>query len=111
MTMLHICTPEDWQAAQSGGEYRAASLDTEGFIHCSTPTQVADTATAFFHGQANLVLLVIDAHQVQAEIKYELAANGGTYPHIYGTLNTSAVAEVIPFPPNPDGTFTLPICF
>lgn len=111
VTLLHICTSADWQAAQTTGEYRAASLDTEGFIHCSTPAQAADTATHFFHGQAGLVLLVIDAHKVQPEIKYELATNGGTYPHIYGPLNTSAVTQVVPFPPNPDGTFTLPTCF
>ncbi len=110
MTLLHICTPEDWQTAQTSGEYRAASLDTEGFIHCSTPAQAAKTAINFFHGQTNLILLVIDAHQVQSEIKYELAANGGTYPHIYGPLNTSAVTQTVPFPPNADGTFTLPVC-
>lgn len=110
MTLLHICTQEDWQKAQTQQEYRAASLETEGFIHCSTPAQVADTANVFFHGQSELILLVIDAHKVQPEIKYELAANGGSYPHIYGPLNTSAVTQTVPFPPNSDGTFTLPTC-
>ncbi len=110
MTLLHICTPGEWQSAQASGEYRAPSLETEGFIHCSTPAQVADTALLFYHGRANLCLLVIDAHKAQSEIKYELASNGGTYPHIYGPLNVSAVTDVVPFPPNADGTFTLPRC-
>ena len=30
----------EWAAAQAAGEYRAPSLDTEGFIRCSTAVQV-----------------------------------------------------------------------
>ena len=111
MIILHICAAGDWEAARPTGAYRSASLETEGFIHCSTPAQAADSAMRHFVGQNDLVLLSIDADKVEAEIKYELAANGNTYPHIYGPLNTSAVVDVVPFPRNPDGTFTLPQCF
>ena len=111
MLILHICTGAAWEAAKPTGVYRAASLDTEGFIHCSTPSQAADTALRHFAGQDDLVLLSIDTDKVTAEIKYELAAHGGTFPHIYGPLDTAAVTDVTPFPRSPDGAFALPQCF
>ncbi len=35
--ILHITTRTAWQEALPCGEYRTPSLETEGFIHCSTP--------------------------------------------------------------------------
>jgi hypothetical protein len=39
--ILHIATISEWSAAQRAGRYRPTSLATDGFIHCSTPEQVA----------------------------------------------------------------------
>ena len=38
--ILHITSKSEWAAAQTRGEYSAPSLQTEGFIHCSTEDQV-----------------------------------------------------------------------
>lgn len=111
MIILHICTEKGWQDAQATGSYRADSLATEGFIHCSTPAQLVDSANRFFAGQSGLVILSIDTDKLQAALKYELAGNGGIFPHIYGPLNLSAVREVMPFSCGPEETFTLPGCF
>jgi uncharacterized protein (DUF952 family) len=93
--IFHIATRDDWDAAARAGEYRAESLKTEGFIHCSEGHQVAGVANARFSGRRDLVLLWVDPAQVRAEIKYEDASDGsGTFPHIYGPINTDAVARV-----------------
>ena len=105
--ILHICRAEDWRGAQKLSEYRADSLAAEGFIHCSTPEQVAKTANRFYAGQADLVLLVVDADRVLAELRYE-AADGNLFPHLYGPLNLDAVAEVRSFAPAADGIFEQP---
>ena len=105
--ILHITTRAAWNAAQQGGEYRGDTLDTEGFIHCSTPQQVVRTANRFFRGQPDLVLLVIDPAKLHADLRYE-AADGDLFPHIYGPLNSDAVIDVLLFPPQVDGTFMLP---
>ncbi|MBW4579856.1 MAG: DUF952 domain-containing protein [Tildeniella nuda ZEHNDER 1965/U140] len=107
MLILHITPRSHWQKAQQTGIYRADSLETEGFMHCSTPTQVVATANAFFRGQAGLVLLCIESDRVQSEIRYE-AAHGEQFPHVYGALNLDAVTQTIDFEPNADGSFTLP---
>src|SRR5262249_43184299 len=107
--ILHITTPAAWAEAQRAGAYRADSLASEGFIHCSTPAQVAATANRLYPGRRDLVLLRIDPRKVAPEIRYDTAANGERFPHIYGPLNLGAVVGIIPFPPEVDGTFRLSI--
>lgn len=92
--IVHICTREAWQAAQERGEYRAASLESEGFIHCSEPGQVLEVANRFYGGIPNLVLLWIQPELVQAEIRREVVENGEVFPHIYGPLNSNAISKV-----------------
>jgi uncharacterized protein (DUF952 family) len=106
--ILHITHPANWQQAQATGAYCADTLASEGFIHCSTPSQVVATAQRFYRGQSPLVLLCIDPRLVQAEIKYESAVSGELFPHIYGPLNLTAVINVLPFTLQVDGTFGLP---
>ncbi|SRR5579883_3197059 len=108
MTLIfHITPRSDWQAAQQAGIYRADSLDTEGFIHCSTAAQVVGTANAFFRSQSGLVLLGIAVDRLQASLRYD-AVDDRQFPHLYGALNLDAVVQVFDFEPNADGTFTLP---
>jgi uncharacterized protein (DUF952 family) len=93
--IFHIAMRDDWDAAARAGEYRAGTLETEGFIHCSEAHQVAAVANARFGGRRDLVLLWIEHARVRAEIKYEDASDGsGAFPHIYGPINTDAVARV-----------------
>ncbi len=106
--LLHITNQAHWQQAQLAGFYSGDTLTSEGFIHCSTPSQVVAVANACYWGQSSLVLLCIDPRQVQAEIKYEGAASGEQFPHIYGPLSLTAVVEVLPFTPQADGSFGLP---
>jgi uncharacterized protein (DUF952 family) len=105
--ILHVCSAAEWQTSHDG-HYCCASLDHEGFIHCSTPEQVVEVAGRLFHGRRDLVLLVIDPDLVTEEIRCEDGGNGNFYPHVYGPLNVGAVAAVVAFHPNPDGSFELP---
>jgi len=105
--IFHIAKSQQWEEAKQLKSYRGDTLDSEGFIHCSTLPQVVRTSNKFFAGQTGLLLLWIDSDQVQAEVKYEPAA-GDHYPHIYGPLNVDAVLKVIEFEAGADGKFELP---
>lgn len=105
--ILPICSTAEWQASPDD-HYRCASLDHEGFIHCSRLEQVVEVAGRLFRGRRELVLLVIDPELVTAEIHCEDGGNGNFYPHIYGPLNVSAVTAVVAFKSNSDGSFELP---
>ena len=114
--ILHITTTNDWNKALKEGEYTAASIYTEGFIHCSTAKQAVGTANIFFKGQQGLILLCIDENKLKSPCKYEPPTGGGThnpddgklFPHIYGPVNLSSVIKVVDFPAGQDGTFVLP---
>ncbi len=105
--IFHIAKSQQWEEAKQLKFYRGDTLDSEGFIHCSTLAQVVRTSNKFFAGQTGLLLLLIDSGKVQAEVKYEPAA-GDNYPHIYGPLNVDAVLQVIEFEAGADGKFELP---
>lgn len=107
--ILHITPRKDWEKGKATGVYRADSLKTEGFIHCSTPAQVVKTANKFFKNQTDLLLLFIDSDKVESEIIYDfVAVENQAFPHIYGNLNTDAVFKVIEFEPNENGLFEIP---
>ena len=107
--ILHITTRAAWDTAVRLGEYRDASLETDGFIHCSTAVQVLGPANEFYRGQEGLVLLGIDPALLDGLVVYEdCYETGQAFPHIYGPLPVTAVIQIFPFPPNPDGTFSLP---
>lgn len=107
--IFHILTQAEWREALRRGEYAAASLATEGFIHCSTAAQVVASANRHFQGRADLYLLRIDAKAVTATLKYENTTGGiEAFPHLYGPLNLAAVTGVAPMPSLASGAFQFP---
>ena len=105
--ILHITQSKQWKEAELSGIYRGDTLNTEGFIHCSTPKQIIPTANRFFLHKQGLIVLFIDTDRIQSEIRYEAAENGKIFPHIYGVLNTNAVLKVLELPAGEDGRFQL----
>jgi uncharacterized protein (DUF952 family) len=94
--ILHITSRAAWEQAAGSGEYRSDSLETEGFIHCSTRAQIPGVVSRFFAGQTDLVVLRIDESRVTAPVRRELARDiREEFPHIYGPLNPDAVIEVL----------------
>ena len=114
--ILHITTRAAWDEAQTHGEYTAPSLSIEGFIHCSTRSQVLPVAENFYKGQKALVLLVIDTALLSSALQWEAPSEhiphvgvpeGEKFPHIYGPINLNAVVKVVDFEENEIGEFTL----
>ena len=111
--IFHILQRAAWEDALRRGLYRPASLENEGFIHCSTQAQLMETANRWYHGQEDLVLLSIDPLRLGPELRYEPPANPSDerraqiFPHVYGPLNLDAVTRAIELPREADGTFRL----
>jgi uncharacterized protein (DUF952 family) len=101
----HITSRSDWDRRREN----YLPPDFEGFVHCSTADQVVPVADAIFRGRDDLVLLVIDPGKLTAEVVWEDCYEAGEeYPHIYGPVDTEAVAAVVDFPCSDDGSFRLP---
>lgn len=106
--ILHITDRPSWQAAQTAGSYRHASLDSEGFIHCSMPSQLVWVANTLFKGQRDLILLCIDSERLQSELRYDPVGDYH-FPHVYGEINLDAVGQILDFEPSANGEFELPL--
>jgi uncharacterized protein (DUF952 family) len=104
--ILHLATEPAWASAQREGAYRAPSLATEGFIHCSEPQQLVAVANRRFRNRHDLVLLHIDIAKLTSGGRYE-NLEGGTelFPHVYGPVNRESIIKVTPFQPGPAGDF------
>jgi len=93
--IYHLVKKADWQAARTNVQYRAVSLDAEGFIHCcGDEAQMLGVANARFTGEEAVLVLDVDTDRLLSPVKYEASRSGGIYPHIYGPLNLDAVRLV-----------------
>ena len=115
--IFHITLLTAWEEAQKRGDYRAESLETEEFIHCSTISQVLPVAESFYKGQSGLILLGIEPTLLSSTLKWEPPSGGSpppgvpegdSFPHIYGPINLDAVVKVFNLERNTNNKFILP---
>jgi glyoxylase I family protein len=106
--IYHIISTPDWSQAQTTGKHRAASLDSEGFIHCSTKDHVLWAANKHYSGVKDLRLLAIDPQKISATWRFDPVPGIGMFPHIYGELNLDAVVRSEPLVSDETGEFGFP---
>jgi uncharacterized protein (DUF952 family) len=108
-TVYKICPAPLWRAAEARGVFDGSPVDLEdGFIHFSTAAQSAETAARHFAGEADLLLVAIDADRLGRDLRHEPSRGGELFPHLYGTLDLAAVLWVKPLPLGPDGRHSFP---
>ena len=97
-----------WTAARGAGRFEGSAVDlADGFIHFSTSAQAQETARRHFAGQAELVVLAVEAEDLGAVLRWEPSRGGELFPHLYGPLAGEAVIDVLPLDEGPAG-FALP---
>lgn len=85
----------EWRAAQAAGSFTGSAVDhRDGYIHFSTAAQAQETARLHFRGQADLVVLEVDAAALEAALVWEPSRGGALFPHLYGGLNIAHVLAV-----------------
>ena len=95
MAVYILISKAEWESSKLSGEYRARSLDDEGFTHCSQDEeQVLRVANRLFIGRRDMLVLEVDTDRLTSPVKRESSRSGEIYPHIYGPLNVDAVARV-----------------
>ena len=94
MFIYHVALPEVWERYKSRPSYQPESLATEGFIHCSYPAQLETVLKRYFSGVERVIILKIDTDKLLSKLVKEASTNNEIYPHIYGRLNHSAVADI-----------------
>ena len=108
-TVYKICGRQEWRTAEAAGQFRGSAVDLhDGFIHFSTASQVAETATKHFAKQSDLVLIAVDGDTLGAALKWERSRNDDLFPHLYVALPLSAVRWARPLPDEVDGAREMP---
>ena len=105
--VYHITHRQDWQAQLSQANYSHPSLETEGFIHCSTYSQIIDTANRYYQSSDDIIVLKLDSTKIKTLIRYENTT--GTkmlFPHVYGKIPKTALMQIFELKTNQNGLFT-----
>lgn len=104
-----VITNEDYKKIEHLKEYSPASLQSEGFIHCSLIHQTEFVGNRFYKDATDVQILSLDENKIISKVVYEDLSNlGDNFPHIYGPLNMDAVVAVTPYSKNKNGLYELP---
>ncbi len=107
--IYHILPQAAYATLDNTQLYRADTLETEGFTHCTAELDLLVWVANRFYRQiaGPFVLLCIDETCITSVVRWE-ESDGNFFPHIYGPLHWDAVEQVIDFPRSADGAFVLP---
>ena len=83
--------------------YRA-TLDTDGFIHCSYLEQIIGVANAIYADADAMEIAAIAPEKLTSLVVDEdLYDSGEEFPHIYGPIDAAAIVDILPFVRDDDG--------
>lgn len=92
MLILKIFRRPEWDLLCARGETLGAPIDlADGYIHFSTPAQVAETAARHFAADSDLVLVACNGDRLGAALKWEVSRGGALFPHLYRALRLGDV--------------------
>ena len=99
-----ILRQPEWRTATAQGKLIGSPVDiADGYIHFSTARQVRETAARHFHGETDLVLLVVDPQTLGPDLRWEPSRGGDLFPHLYAVLPLDMIAGVYELPLGDDG--------
>jgi uncharacterized protein (DUF952 family) len=108
-SIYKICPASAWREAERQGVFRGSPVDiSDGFIHFSTASQVAETARKHFFGQTGLFLIAVDADALGDALRWERSRNDELFPHLYGELDLGAVTGILDMRARSDGYHDIP---
>ncbi|MCW5758706.1 MAG: DUF952 domain-containing protein [Phenylobacterium sp.] len=95
MRVYKILPRVEWAAARAAGRFAGSAVDhQDGYIHFSTAAQAQETARRHFAGQADLVVLEVEADDLGDDLRWEPSRGGDLFPHLYGPLDAARVRAV-----------------
>jgi uncharacterized protein (DUF952 family) len=92
MLIYKILLPAEWADFETSGRFDGSPFDrSSGYIHCSSRDQVGGTALRVFADEPALVVVAVDATAFVESLRWEVASDGGLFPHVYASVPLSAV--------------------
>ncbi|MGQ7843358.1 DUF952 domain-containing protein [Granulosicoccus sp. 3-233] len=96
--IYHIALDADIAPLAAGGDYRCASLDSEGFIHCCSQQQLHGVTARYYADIDDVHLLIIAVDRLTPALILENTVGGDElFPHVYGPLAADCIVDCIPY--------------
>lgn len=93
MTHVSICkivSKDELEAGIASGTLVGSTLDqADGFLHFSSPDQVAGTLAAHFADATELWLVRVDVSTLGESLRWEASRDGALFPHVYSAVPSS----------------------
>jgi len=99
--VLHLMPAAAWSALADGEPITNASLESEGFIHCTDePSVMLLVANAFYTSMPGAFIVAhVDTDQLTSKCVWEAPAHisdtgqalASQFPHVYGPIDRAAV--------------------
>ena len=102
---FHLVPAATWAARPSGSPYAPASLDVEGFVHCTDgEDEVLRTGDRYYREEpGDWLVLTIDLDATVA--RWTIDDPEGRFPHVHGPIPATAILDVRPIIRATDGRF------
>jgi uncharacterized protein (DUF952 family) len=102
---FHLVPEEAWSGADPAAAYEASSLEAEGFIHCTDGVAaLGETFDRYYAADPRAFLaLTLDLDALDVPWRYDV--EGSPYPHIYGSIEHSAIVGISRVRRELDGRF------
>ena len=101
-TLYHVAQARSFDP--NAEHYAPPGWEGEGFIHCCWVDQLSGVLERYFRGEANLLLLTLDASALVGSLREEdSSGRGEAFPHCYGVIPRSAVLQCQPLATDDEG--------
>lgn len=103
-TLFKIFRPDEWQDFRATGIFAGSAHDLrDGYIHLSGGAQLERTLIKHFAQDASVVVAEIDVSRLNGALRWEPAADGALFPHLFAPLRMEAVVRALPYVRGADG--------
>jgi len=102
---FHLVPDLVWAATAPDRPYAAASLASEGFIHCTDGVDALGVTFDRHYGTDGRPFLALTLDLDALEVPWRYDVPGSPYPHIYGPIGRSAILGLSRVERTPDGRY------
>jgi uncharacterized protein (DUF952 family) len=102
---FHMVPADVWAACDLDAPYAAASLATEGFIHCTDGEEELLATANRHYGDDQRAFLAVTIDLDTCGSPWRIEDTTGIYPHVYGPIERAAILRHVPLVRDPAGRF------
>jgi uncharacterized protein (DUF952 family) len=102
---FHLVPETVWAVRDPARPYEAASLATEGFIHCTDGEQALGVTFDRYYAADPRAFLALTVDLDALDVPWRFDVAGSPYPHIYGPIRPEAVRGLSRVDRDADGRF------